>query len=206
MELFWSSGWSLGIGIALGSALAGMVVLALRWQQRAETVLEQPVPDGVDTALEVIGATGIVLDADNRVLRAWLMDLSEQVGRRLRAHQRFGRTVQLKVRFEDFHTITRSHTLPQATQSTRQIWQAAQSLLAAARQSDPRPVRLIGVGISSLGEGSVTASLQQDMFAPMQQPLDSAKQQQIDKLADNIQLRFGKSAIKRATGIRRRDR
>ena len=144
--------------------------------------------------------------ADNRVLRAWLMDLSEQVGRRLRAHQRFGRTVQLKVRFEDFHTITRSHTLPQATQSTRQIWQAAQSLLAAARQSDPRPVRLIGVGISSLGEGSVTADLQQDMFASMQQPLDSAKQQQIDELADNIQLRFGKSAIKRATGIRRRDR
>ena len=70
MELFWSSGWSLGIGIALGIALASMVVLALRWQRRAETVLEQPVPDGVDTALEVIGATGIVLDADNKVLRA----------------------------------------------------------------------------------------------------------------------------------------
>jgi two-component system sensor histidine kinase SenX3 len=70
MELFWSSGWSLGIGIVLGIALATMVVLALRWQRRAETVLEQPVPDGVDTALEVIGATGIVLDADNRVLRA----------------------------------------------------------------------------------------------------------------------------------------
>ena len=70
MELFWSSGWSLGIGIALGIALASMVMLALRWQKRAETVLEQPVPDGVDTALEVIGATGIVLDADNRVLRA----------------------------------------------------------------------------------------------------------------------------------------
>lgn len=70
MELFWSSGWSLGIGIALGIALASMVVLALRWQRRAETVLDQPVPDGVDTALEVIGATGIVLDADNRVLRA----------------------------------------------------------------------------------------------------------------------------------------
>lgn len=70
MELFWSSGWTLGIGIVLGIALATMVVLALRWQRRAETVLEQPVPDGVDTALEVIGATGIVLDADNRVLRA----------------------------------------------------------------------------------------------------------------------------------------
>ena len=70
MELFWSSGWSLGIGIALGVAIASLVMLALRWQRRAETVLEQPVPDGVDTALEVISATGIVLDADNRVLRA----------------------------------------------------------------------------------------------------------------------------------------
>ncbi|MGA1453362.1 MAG: sensor histidine kinase [Pontimonas sp.] len=70
MELFWSTGWSLGIGIALGVALATLVILAVRWQRRAETVLEQPVPDGVDTALEVIGATGIVLDADNRVLRA----------------------------------------------------------------------------------------------------------------------------------------
>lgn len=70
MELFWSPGWSLAIGIALGMSIVGMVLLALRWQRRAETVLEQPVPDGVDTALEVIGATGVVLDADNRVLRA----------------------------------------------------------------------------------------------------------------------------------------
>jgi two-component system sensor histidine kinase SenX3 len=70
MELFWSTGWSLGIGVVLGVALSSLVVLAFRWHQRAEKVLEQPVPDGVDTALEVIGATGIVLDADNRVLRA----------------------------------------------------------------------------------------------------------------------------------------
>ncbi|MBT5616160.1 MAG: two-component sensor histidine kinase, partial [Microbacteriaceae bacterium] len=70
MELFWASGWSLGIGIALGLAIAGMVWAALSWQRRAETVFEPPVPDGVDTALEVIGATGVVLDSDNRVLRA----------------------------------------------------------------------------------------------------------------------------------------
>jgi len=72
MELFWASGWSLGIGIALGLAIAGMVWAALSWQRRAETVFEPPVPNGVDTALEVIGATGVVLDSDNRVLRGVL--------------------------------------------------------------------------------------------------------------------------------------
>ena len=70
MELFWASGWSLGIGIVLGLAISGMAWAAVRWQSRAGTVFEPPVPDGVDTALEVIGATGVVLDADNRVLRA----------------------------------------------------------------------------------------------------------------------------------------
>lgn len=70
MELFWSSGWSLALGIALGLSIAGLVWAAVGWRRRAEDVLDVPVPDGVDTALEVIGATGVVLDADNRVLRA----------------------------------------------------------------------------------------------------------------------------------------
>jgi len=70
MELIWSSGWSLATGIAIGLAIGGLVWAAVGWQRRVETVFEGPVPDGVDTALEVIGATGVVLDADNRVLRA----------------------------------------------------------------------------------------------------------------------------------------
>lgn len=70
MELIWSAGWSLATGIAIGLAIGGLVWAAVGWQRRAETVFEAPVPDGVDTALEVIGATGVVLDADNRVLRA----------------------------------------------------------------------------------------------------------------------------------------
>jgi len=70
MELFGSAGWSLVIGISIGLGLAGLLWAALGWKRRAEQVFEAPVPDGVDTALEVIGATGVVLDADSRVLRA----------------------------------------------------------------------------------------------------------------------------------------
>jgi two-component system, OmpR family, sensor histidine kinase SenX3 len=70
MELFGSQAWSLVFGIALGLTIAGLVWAAIGWKRRAEEVLEIPVPDGVDTALQVIGATGVVLDADSRVLRA----------------------------------------------------------------------------------------------------------------------------------------
>ena len=60
---------------------------------------------------------------------AWLLELAEQVARRLRRHELRGRTVQLKVRFADFITITRSHTLPQATNVTAEMWRAADELL-----------------------------------------------------------------------------
>jgi two-component system sensor histidine kinase SenX3 len=70
MEIFWTQGWSLVTGIAIGVGMAGLMWAAVGWKRRAEDVLDAPVPDGVDTALEVIGATGVVLDADNRVLRA----------------------------------------------------------------------------------------------------------------------------------------
>ena len=70
MEPFWSPAWMLLLGIVVGLGIAALVWAGAGWHRRAEQVLEPPVPDGVDTALEVIGATGVVLDADNRVLRA----------------------------------------------------------------------------------------------------------------------------------------
>src|SRR5216684_914134 len=65
------------------------------------------------------------------VLREWLMEQTEQVARRLRRHQLVGRTVQLKIRFQDFSTITRSQTLSEPTNITQEIWQAAAELLTS---------------------------------------------------------------------------
>jgi hypothetical protein len=62
MEPFWSPAWMLLLGMALGVGIAALVWAGAGWHRRAEQVLEPPVPDGVDTALEVIGATGVVLD------------------------------------------------------------------------------------------------------------------------------------------------
>ncbi len=63
-------------------------------------------------------------------LRAWLIDLTEQVAWRLRRHGLKGRTVQLKVRFADFSLITRSQTLAEPTDITNELWQTADEMLS----------------------------------------------------------------------------
>ena len=67
---------------------------------------------------------------DLEVLRAWALELTEQVARRLRRHKLLGRTVQLKVRFSDFQTITRATTLPRPTNVTEEIWRATEEMLS----------------------------------------------------------------------------
>ena len=81
-------------------------------------------------------------------LRAWLLDLTEQVATRLRHHKLAGRTVQLKIRFADFHTITRAQTLSEPTSTTHDIWQAAREILDTRLPARHLPVRLLGVGVS----------------------------------------------------------
>ena len=138
-------------------------------------------------------------DISNRdTLRAWLMELTEQVCWRLRQHDLFGRTVQIKLRFADFSTITRSHTLPEATQQTKQVWQAVMALFDKAMQGESRRLRLVGVGVSGLSETAQRPQVQTDMF---EQPKDT-RQMQLDEVADAIKSRFGSSGIRRGTGYK----
>ncbi|MBI2824500.1 MAG: DNA polymerase IV [Planctomycetia bacterium] len=137
--------------------------------------------------------------ADIEILRAWLLELTEQVARRLRRHQLCGRTVHIKVRAADFQTITRAHTLPRATNVTDELWQAAARLLDERVPPRYLPVRLLGMGVSGL---TAEARLQQELFVDE----GHRKQGQLDTVADAIQERFGNEALRRGSRLRRRDR
>ncbi len=136
--------------------------------------------------------------ADRATLRARLLDLTEQVARRLRRHDRLARTVQLKLRFADFRSLTRSRTLPEPTDVTAEIWQATEGLFRAALAGESRPVRLIGMGVHDLVDPVSEPHVQADLFAEPQR----RRQREIDRLADAIQSRFGSDGIRRGGALK----
>lgn len=87
--------------------------------------------------------------ADRAVLRRWLLAQAERVGASLRRQRLAGRTITLKVKYADFRSISRSHSLPEPTASTESIFDEACRLLDALTLADK--VRLIGVGVSNFG-------------------------------------------------------
>ena len=128
---------------------------------------------------------------DLEVLRAWLVDLTEQVGWRLRRHGLRGRTVHLKVRFADFKMITRSLTLPEPTDITHELWQTADEMLCHRLPAGHLPVRLLGMGVGGLDDTGLVQGL---LFEQDQRK----KQAGVDAVSDQIRERFGSSALRRA--------
>jgi len=130
--------------------------------------------------------------ADPSQLEATLMRLSEMVGRRLREANFYARTLQLKLRYEDFTTITRAHTLPASTQLDGEIFEQVRALFR--RNWKPgRQVRLLGVQASSLEGEAGQINL-----------LESGRQQRWkDALAtaDRLRDKFGEASVKLAGGM-----
>ena len=149
-------------------------------------------------AKSISNETTFATDISNPpVLKAVLMDLTEQVMFRLRKQDFYCKTVQIKIRYANFKTITRSLTLKDASQSTQLIWDKVLSLLSHALENRQGSVRLLGVGVSGLCK-SISLSKQQDLFS-----FDAEEQQTaIDRLADEIKSRFGNDTIQRGTGIK----
>ncbi len=86
-------------------------------------------------------------------IRQAVGDLAQETAGWLERHRTAGRTVTLKVRYDDFTTITRSLTLDVPTFDARDIVESATALLART-EAGPRPVRLLGVSVHNLGTGS----------------------------------------------------
>lgn len=165
------------------------------WERSRGIDERQVVPDR--EAKSISHETTFAEDIDDvEVLRAWAIGLTEQVARRLRRHNWRGRTVQLKVRFSDFQTITRSKTLSQPTNVTQEIWQATCEMLSTRLPTKHLAVRLLGVGVNCLEKKEDT---QLSLFDEEVQ----GTQANLDQVADQIQEKFGATSLSRASGLLR---
>ncbi len=127
---------------------------------------------------------------DPVVIRAHLLKLSDQVAGRMRAAGYVGRTISLKVRFEDFSTITRSKTLKEPTDVGQQVYQTIRGLYDGLGLQRVR-IRLVGVRV----EGLVDADL-----APQQLLLgeEDGGRREAEVAVDSLRARFGRDAVQPA--------
>lgn len=130
-------------------------------------------------------------------VRAIIARQAQDVAMRLRKHQRFAKTVSIKVRYGNFETITRARTLDTQTDETRAIHNAARALFDTWARSF-QPVRLIGVGVSQLTDAPAAPGLFDTT--------DHDKARAVDRVSDAIADKFGKDAIARAASLRAKPR
>jgi DNA polymerase-4 len=135
--------------------------------------------------------------AEVDVLEATLAHLSEMVGRRLREHRLYARTVQLKLRYSDFSTITRAHSFDHATQLDNEIFQQARSLLHQNRKPGSA-IRLLGVHASGLEDGEGQLNLLEEGKTSRWRKALSA----VDHLRD----KYGEDSVSLAAGLKGRFR
>jgi len=123
---------------------------------------------------------------DHPRLKATLHYLGERVGAELRQRDKQARCIILKLRYADFTTITRRHTLSQTTDSDQTIFDTGVKLLDKALSQERQPVRLIGTGVSNL----VESGRQLDM-------LDSSarRREELNRAIDRIRNKYGFTAI-----------
>ncbi len=123
-------------------------------------------------------------------LDAVLVALVDRVTRRLRRGHRIGRTVVLRLRFDDDARATRSRTFPQPTAHTPTILAALRDLLDGARPLvDARGLTLLGVAVSGLAD---------DRPVQLTLPFDVQGGDALDSAVDGVRDRFGGKAIGRA--------
>lgn len=180
--------------VALRSALGDGPARRLRLL--ADGIDDRPVqPDAElkSVSHEETFATDVV---EPEELRVHLVRQADGVGSRLRRSGLVARTVHLKLRYHDFRTVTRSHTLDRGTDDTHEILAIASDLL------DHLPigggVRLLGVGASGLGAPSGARQLTfDDLVDDEDRSRGSASEtwDAANAAVDEIRGRFGSESI-----------
>jgi DNA polymerase IV len=128
-------------------------------------------------------------------IEAVIAGLVDRVTGRMRTAGRAGRTVVLRLRFDDFSRATRSHTLPRPTAQTQPILDAARELLTTATPMiEQRGLTLVGIAVSNLDSHGVEQ---------LELPFDRHSGGDLDAALDTVRNRFGSSVITRAALLSR---
>lgn len=181
------------------SALTSMVGAAMGRQLYAlsRNIDRRRVTTGVRR--RSVGAQRALGRASNNLsaaaLDAVVIGLIDRIASRMRAAGRAGRTVTLRLRFNDFGRVTRSRTLPRATCSTHALLEAARGLVAAAAPLiAERGLTLVGFAVS--GISAVDRGGAEQLVLPFttlgRQHLDATA---VDAAIDRVRRRYGKSAL-----------
>jgi DNA polymerase IV len=121
---------------------------------------------------------------------AVVIGLVDRVTGRMRKAGRIGRTVVLRLRFEDFSRATRSHTLPRATAHTETILATARWLLASALPIvERRGITLVGIAVGNL---------ENDRIVQLPLPFQPGSGGELDSAVDDVRDRYGTDAVTRA--------
>jgi DNA polymerase-4 len=131
-------------------------------------------------------------------LDAILAGLVDRVTRRMRTAGRAGRTVVLRLRFDDFSRMTRSHTMPCATSQTALILITARGLLATAMPMiDRRGVTLVGIAVANLENADAVQLVL---------PFDRRSRDALDAALDEVRAKYGSASVIRAVLLGHGDR
>jgi DNA polymerase-4 len=170
--------------------------LALAGKSRGEDAggwFDSPVGSDGDPKSISHEHTFAVDTADPDQLESILARLSEMVARRLREHALHARTVGLKLRYSDFSTITRAHTLDQPTQLDPEIYSTIRRLFHD-NWKPGRAIRLLGVRVASLEQSAGQLGLLDQG--------EQAKWKQALSAVDRVRDKFGEQAVSLARGLK----
>jgi len=145
-----------------------------------------------DTAAKSVGAEETFEnDLEGEELLPFIHEQALRVAARLRRAKLKARTVQLKVKYADFHTITRQETLPVPTDDGKELYLVASRLL---QKVEARPIRLTGVHAGDFG---VEIAPQLGLFDHGKQGVqaDRKKRERLNQSLDAIAAKFGDAAV-----------
>jgi DNA polymerase-4 len=131
---------------------------------------------------------------DDKVLEKTIREQSTEVARQLRKNELAGSTIKLKLRWPDFTTLTRQITLNHRTDQEDEITKTALDLMKSVRKPN-QAVRLIGVGVSGLGQPIRQLGLWDTSEAVPR--MDSERSRKVQDVVDALQEKYGKDVIKR---------